>query len=51
MKDRCLWGQPRRIGALALVAVTLVQVTTPVFATISQLPGLFVTPPDVNVMA
>jgi type IV pilus assembly protein PilY1 len=50
MKTRPLWSRPRRTGALALVGVMLMEATTPVFATVSQLPGLFVTPPDANVM-
>jgi len=40
----------RRLGAMSVAAAMLLQTVGPAYAAVSQLPGLYVTPPDANVM-
>lgn len=40
----------KRLGAALVTGSMLLQTVMPAFATVSQVPGLFVTPPDANVM-
>jgi len=40
----------KRLGAMAVAGVMLLDTVIPAHATVSQLPGLYVTPPDANVM-
>jgi type IV pilus assembly protein PilY1 len=43
--------EAKRLGAMAVAAILLLDTVMPVYAnTVSQLPGLYVTPPDANVM-
>ncbi|MEO8151694.1 MAG: PilC/PilY family type IV pilus protein [Rhizobacter sp.] len=50
MKSKTIWLQPKRLGAMTIIATMLSQTVTPAFATVSQSPGLFAAPPDPNVM-
>ena len=43
-------SQGKRLGALAVAGSMLLQTVVPAHAAVSQLPGLFTTPPDANVM-
>ncbi len=42
--------QAKRLGAMAVAASMLLETVTPAFAGVSQLPGLYITPPDASVM-
>ncbi|MGY4830735.1 PilC/PilY family type IV pilus protein [Sphaerotilaceae bacterium SBD11-9] len=50
MKPTATRLQSKRMIAAIVTASMLLQTTMPVFATVSQLPGIFFTPPDSNVM-
>jgi type IV pilus assembly protein PilY1 len=50
MKSTATRLQPKRILAAALAVTMLLQTSVPAFAAVSQLPGIFYTPPDSNVM-
>lgn len=51
MKPTTRHPRSLRLGALNLAACLLLQTAlAPAYATVSQLPGLFITPPDTNVM-
>ena len=57
MKSKSSWFRPKRLLSLIIIEALLAQMVTPAFAvstgyigTVSQLPGGFITPPDVNVM-
>jgi type IV pilus assembly protein PilY1 len=40
----------KRLGAMAVASSMLLQTAFPAYAEVSQIPGIFVTPPDANVM-
>ena len=50
MKIKTSRPQAKRLGAAAVAGAMLLQTVLPVHAGVSQLPGLFVAPPDANVM-
>lgn len=50
MKSKSIWFQPKRLGALTVTYAFLAQCISPAHATMSQVPGTYGTPPDVNVM-
>jgi type IV pilus assembly protein PilY1 len=43
-------SQPKRLGAMVVAGTMLMQTVGSAYAGVSQLPGLFTTPPDANVM-
>ena len=42
--------QTKRLGAMAVAGTMLLHTVGPAYAVVSQLPGLYITPPDSNVM-
>ena len=42
--------EAKRLGAMAVAAILLLETVMPAYATVSQLPGLYVTPPDANLL-
>jgi type IV pilus assembly protein PilY1 len=50
MKSLPMWHQPKRIMGAVVAGSMLLQTVTPAFAEVSQVPGVYVPPPDANVM-
>ena len=42
--------QAKRLGAMVVAGTMLLQTVAPAYAAVSQLPGLYIAPPDANVM-
>ena len=50
MKSQTPWHHPKRWGSAVVVWALMAQMVMPAHAFVSQLPGVYTTPPDVNVM-
>jgi type IV pilus assembly protein PilY1 len=50
MNRQTPWHHPKRCSSAILVCALMAQMAVPAHAFVSQLPGVYTTPPDVNVM-